>query len=167
MVNVTEDGNQTTSQEYFCSVGLNGIQQLVFLVIFNILISITAFMGNFLIIVALPKVSSLHPPSKLLLRCLVCTDISVGLITQPIHITFLLSPENSAQCGYADLFLGIVAAVFCGVSSLTLFGISVDRLLALMLGLRYKQVVTLGRVRIFVVLFKHWHCGDVSLHRSY
>ena len=164
MANVTEDGNHTTSQQYFCSVGLNGIHQLIFLIIFNTLVSITAFLGNALIITALPKVSSLYPPSKLLLRCLVCTDICVGLITQPIYITFLLSPENSEQCGYADFFVGIVAVVFSGVSSLTLIGISVDRLLALTLGLRYKQVVTLSRVRIFVFLFWLLNIGTVATY---
>ena len=38
---------------------------------FNILLSITATLGNSLILVALHKESSLHPPSKLLYRCLI------------------------------------------------------------------------------------------------
>ena len=36
----------------------------------------------------------------------------------------------------------LAAYTFCGVSLLTLPAISVDRLLALLLGLRYRQVVT-------------------------
>jgi len=46
----------------------------------------------------------------------------------------------------------MVAAVFCGVSLSTLTAISVDRLLALLLGLRYRHVVTLRRVQVVVVL---------------
>ena len=42
--------------------------------------------------------------------------------------------------------------VFCAASLLTMTAISVDRLLALMLGLRYKQVVTLGRVQVFIFI---------------
>ena len=41
----------------------------------------------------------------------------------------------------------------CGVSVLTLTAISVDRLLALLLGLRYRQVVTLKRTYMMVITF--------------
>ena len=44
--------------------------------------------------------------------------------------------------------------VLCGVSLFTSTAISVDRLLALLLGLRYRYVVTLRRVR--VVIFSFW-----------
>ena len=46
----------------------------------NIFLSITATLGNVLILVALRNVSSVHPPTKLLLRCLAVTDLCVGLI---------------------------------------------------------------------------------------
>ena len=153
MGNLTKYRDQTIYQEYLCSVWVDGTHTIIFLVILNILLSITAFLGNALIFVALQKVSSLRPSSKLLFRCLVVTDLSVGLITQPIYIMFLMSPENSAKCRYAEFITEIVSVVFCGVSLLTLSGISVDRLLALMLGIRYRHVVTLGRVRIIVALF--------------
>ena len=42
--------------------------------------------------------------------------------------------------------------IFCGVSLLTLTAISIDRLLALILGLRYKHLVTLRRVWVVVVI---------------
>ena len=57
---------------------------------YNIL-SFTAFAGNSLLIVALRKVSSLHPPSKLLYRCLATTDLLVGLISQPLYATCWIS----------------------------------------------------------------------------
>ena len=43
--------------------------------------------------------------------------------------------------------------VLCGVSILTSTTISVDRLLALLLGLRYRHVVTLRRVRAAIICF--------------
>ena len=43
--------------------------------------------------------------------------------------------------------------VLCGVSILTSTSISVDRLLALKLGLRYRHTVTLRRVSVAVILF--------------
>ena len=68
---------------------MGGHQQLsiCFLAVY-ILLSITAFAGNSLILVALYKESSLHPPSKLLYRCLATTDLLVGLIVQPLNATY-------------------------------------------------------------------------------
>ena len=43
--------------------------------------------------------------------------------------------------------------IFCSVSLLTLTAISVDRLLALLLGLRYRQVVTLKRTYVTLTAF--------------
>ena len=57
--------------------GLKG--HLLFISILNSILSLTAFLGNSLILIALHKESSLHPPSKLLLRCLATTDLCVGL----------------------------------------------------------------------------------------
>jgi len=153
MANLTEDGNRTTHEKLYCSVGISGMQQSILLSTLNILISITAFLGNALIIIALQKVSSLHLSSKLLFRCLTYTDLCVGLILQPLYITYLLSPEDSKCCYYFETITYMVAAVFCGVSLFALTAISVDRLLALLLGLRYRHVVTLRRVQILVVLF--------------
>ena len=97
--------------------------------------------------------SCLHPPSKLLLGCLATTDLCVGLITQPIYVNFLLSTENSKHSYHSVILSNIMGAIFCGVSLLTLTAISLDRLLALKLGLRYRQVVTLRRIWILVVAF--------------
>ncbi|KAL9960118.1 hypothetical protein ACROYT_G033527 [Oculina patagonica] len=44
---------------------------------------IATVLGNTLILVALRKESSLHPPSKLLYSCLAITDLLVGLIVGP------------------------------------------------------------------------------------
>ena len=50
-------------------------------------------------------------------------------------------------------FDGLAAYTFCGVSLLTLIAISVDRLLALLLGPRYRQVVTVKKTYIAVLAF--------------
>ena len=52
-----------------------------------------------------------------------------------------------------------MAVVLGGVSLLTITAISVDRLLALVLGLRYRQVVTLRRAHIFVII--SWISGFI------
>ena len=56
-------------------------------------------------------------------------------------------------CYYADLSISLLTGYFlCSVSLMTLSAISVDRLLALLLGLRYRQAVTLKRACITVIV---------------
>ena len=115
--------------------------------------SITSFLGNALILIALHKESSLHPPSKLLLRSLATTDLCVGLISQPLLATYCMSLANEQgnMFRYALAAAFATGNIFCGVSVLTLTAISVDRLLALSLGLRYKLVVTSKRTYVIVI----------------
>ena len=152
MVNVAEDGNHSSIPELFCTPRIVEEYQEITIAAFNIPLSVTAFLGNVLIIVALQKPSSLHPPSKLLLGCLASTDLCVGLITQPLFVVFLMFRNNSKPCFYVVTMFRLTGVIFGGVSLMTLTLISVDRLLALLLGLRYKQVVTLKRVWILVVI---------------
>ena len=73
-----------------CSPSLAGglqPQSIYFSAAVYILLSITTFLGNSLILVALQKESSLHPPSKLLCRCLATTDLLVGIFSQPMMAT--------------------------------------------------------------------------------
>ena len=64
-----------------------------------------------------------------------------------------MSPEYfEGSCIYLGILSNTSSSLFCGVSLLTLTAISVDRLLALLLGLRYRHVVTLRRAWIFVIV---------------
>ena len=49
----------------------------------NILLPIKVILGNALIIIALHKDSSFHPPYKLLYQCFATTDLLVGLVIHP------------------------------------------------------------------------------------
>ena len=145
-------------EELLCSPSLvGGLQQqlsICFLAV-DILLSIAAFAGNSLILVALHKESSLHPPSKLLYRCLATTDLLVGLVAQPLYATYWMSvfQEHWSRCRYARDAGYVTSHVLILVSLMTMTAISVDRLLALLLGLRYKQIVTLKRTYIIVTTF--------------
>jgi len=68
------------------TVGLQG--HLTFRSVLNSFLSITAFLGNSLILIALHKESSLHPPSKFLLRSLETTDLCVGIFAEPLVVTY-------------------------------------------------------------------------------
>ena len=156
--NITGSGtNAQTFEESLCSsvwVGEFKQQSISFSAI-NILLFTTAILGNSLILVALHKESSLHSPSKLLYSCLATTDLLVGLVTQPLYTTYWMSlvHEHWSLCQYARDAVYVSSYALCSVSLLTLTAISVDRLLAMLLGLRYKEVVTLRCTYIILAIF--------------
>ena len=156
--NITGDDTQTKKLDgSLCSQvwATEFKQQSISFSAVNILLSITATLGNSLILVALHKESSLHPPSKLLYRCLATTDLLVGLVNQPLYATFLISCTLRNWSVFRFTYDGvyITSHVLCGVSLFSLTAISVDRLLALLLGLRYKRIVTLKRIYAILALF--------------
>ena len=156
--NITGNGTQTKTFEILvCSPVwvVEFKQQSISFSAINILLSIAAILGNSLILVALHKESSLHPPSKLLYRCLATTDLLVGLVNQPLYAAGWMSVvyEHWSFCRYARDATVISSYVLCGVSLMTMTAISVDRLLAMLLGLRYKEIVTLRRTYIILAIF--------------
>ena len=161
--NFTDDENQKTFIELWCFTefirSVDG--ELLFISALNIFLSISAFLGNTLILVALHKETSLHTPSKLLYRNLAISDLCVGIIAEPLIVTYWTSAvkERWDICYYTNRAQTFSGYTLCSVSLLTLTAISVDRLLALLLGLRYRQVVTLRRTCI--IAFGFWFLSIV------
>jgi len=90
-------------------------------------------------------------------------DLGVGLLVQPLYVAFIMSPlmEINGDDVFYVLQVGLTLCWCLGqVSILTLAAISVDRLLALFLGLRYRHVVTLRRVTVVIVWF--WSTGALA-----
>ena len=156
-VSTVEKQNTFLVEQFHCSPDLlhAGTHQYRFISVLNSFLSVTAFLGNALILVAFRKESSLHPPSKHLLRSLTTTDLCVGLIVEPLYVTLLVTVVNEDWnvCHYVAVAYSIASFFFSSVSLFTLTALSVDRLLALLLGLRYKQVVTLKRVYFITITF--------------
>ena len=137
----------------------------IFLIALNIFLSVTATLGNALILVALRKISSICPPTKLLSRCLAVTDLCVGLLCQPLDVFFILADFRHIDYILKDITYVIhnfFVDVFFAASALTSAAISVDRLLALLLGLRYRHV-TLCRVRVVIAYVWFTAVSNASL----
>ena len=158
MENFTVDRNFTGEiSRAFTSALQIGVVE--FLSAFNMFFSITASLSNALILVSLQKESSLYPPTKLLLRCLAVTDLCVGVIVQPLGSVLRLSSTRSYWQNTSTLHQLHRALSFTlyGVSVFTtISAISLDRLAALLSGLRYRHV-TLPRVRAVIICF--WLIG--------
>ena len=150
MVNSTEGGNVTVMKTLLSANVRVGLYIAIAAV--NIVFSITASLGNILILIALRKVTSIHPPTKLLFQCLAITDLGVGLISQPLMvarslIVYIKNLDLKFWYIFFHLLFRSSSIIFSGVSVFASTALSVDRLLALFLGLRYRHVVTLKRVR--------------------
>ena len=160
MINFTSQRNKEEIQFSSCSLTIAESEETpcnvnhYFFVSVHVILSFTSLTGNTLILIALQKLSSLHSSSKLLFRCLSCTDLFVGLFSQPIFVTYLsaMVNKNRNTCELTESLAFISSSILCGQSISTLTAISVDRLLALVLRLRYRQVVTFNRVRLFVTI---------------
>ena len=153
MANSTEYENSTSATDVTLWNAYSTSMAIILAGI-NIFLAITASLGNALILIALHKVTSIFPPTKLLFRCLAVTDLLVGLISQPLYLTFLFPKftawnVNVAITRAGEFFFSLLPAV----SLLTSSAISLDRLLALLLGLRYRHNVTLRRVWLVILCF--------------
>ena len=75
-------------------------------------------------------------------------------ILQPLNVfmTVTVIQRYTQLCSQLMVVLYLVGLVLFGVSLCTMTAISIDRLLALLLRLRYRQVATLDRYRLLVAL---------------
>ena len=166
--NSTDQGMWQPYELMICSVELTESSHapLICIVVINILLAVTAFVGNLLILVALGKNCPLHPPSKLLLRSLTASDLCVGILAEPTFIAYWLSvvKKKINFCLFAHRTIYVTGNMLCAVSILTTTTIAVERLLAFTLGLRYGQVVTLKRTSVLLMVYWVFSITGSTLH---
>ena len=126
---------------YIVNCGINGV------------FSCSAVAANALIMVTILRTPSLRSPTFYFLFGLAVSDFGVGLLTQPLYIMYKaagLYKNSNLNCAAGISFV-LVSNQLSGVSFLTITLVSTDRFLALYLHLRYKQLITLHRVKIALV----------------
>ena len=154
--------------ELFCNESLNYLPAFTelkdlrstFIVncIFNNFMTYTSIMLNIVTIYAIQKTSAMAKTLKTLLLSLACSDVAVGLFSQPIYTFFLvkwLQLEN-INCNTYQV-LNISGYLFSTASFLGVVAVSVDRFLAVHLHLRYQELVT--HKRVVVVVITKWVCS--------
>ena len=126
--------------------------------IFNNFLTHTSIMLNIVTIYAIHKTSAIAKTLKTLLLSLACSDVAVGLFSQPIYTFFLVKwfqPDN-INCDIYQV-LNISAHLFSIASFLGVVAVGVDRFLAVHLHLRYQELVT--HRRVVVVVIGKWLCS--------
>ena len=123
--------------------------------------SLTALLGNFIVVYSFWIASSMSRSSKLLLLNLAASDLCVGFLVHPLNAATMAEISSLAMSSDFDQSMALLcplvktslffAIFFGGVSLLTVAAISIDRYLALSLHLRYAQLVTPRRVGVAIV----------------
>ena len=116
--------------------------------ILNALFSIITCVGNSTILLAIKNTRDLHSPSYVLLGCLAFSDLLVGLLCQPLFVGVKIAEFERSFTVYCWLRVLQARSAWttAGVSLLIVVAVSVDRLIALHLHLRYSAFVTVPRV---------------------
>ena len=120
--------------------------------VFNIFLTHTAFMLNIVTIYVIQKTSTMPKTLKTLLLSLACSDVAVGLFSQPLYTFFLINwlRLHNPGCNTQQVRT-ISSSLFSTASFLSVVAVSVDRFLAVHFHLRYQELVTHRRVVIVVI----------------
>ena len=134
----------------------------------NSVFSIVTCIANAVTLHVIRKTQELHSPSFFLLFVLAASDLLVGLICQPSFVGLKIAQLGNDFSVYCTMGMAHVISSWTtsGASLLTLSAVSIDRLLALTLHLRYNTIVTVPRVfqtafclwvfAITVVMLRFW-----------
>ena len=124
--------------------------------VLNSVSSLTAVAGNAVVILVVWKTPALHTPSNVFLCCLAISDLTVGLIAQPLFVIHKIGEllQNHSMYCTTRILTESVGYITAGTSVLIMTGIAIERYLALYLHLRYKQIITTKR--ILVAAFCLW-----------
>lgn len=122
--------------------------------IFNVVLTLTASVGNALISCAILSSQNLQTPSYLLITSLAFTDLLVGLVYHPLQISLIAHILNNNAKGVCQILpiYSFVITFLCVLSFMMVAFISFDRNLAFKLRHRYRFTVTKRRVRLLILL---------------
>ena len=134
---------------------------IVFICTVNVVLSISAVLGNAIILLILYQCRTIHSSTKALFYSLTLSDFGVGMVAQPSQVASGLGVLRANLHLFCSIqpFYAAVAYFFCSVSFVTMTAISIDRYLALYFRMRYRVVVTVKRVAVTLVFL--WACSIV------
>ena len=123
---------------------------LVALMVLETFISLTATIGNLLVLVTIWRSPRLQSSSNTLVFGLALSDLCIGIVSEPLYVGFqAVLFKNSGKITSCTLTNSIIliSTFLTVVTLLTVTAMSVDRYLAMYLHLRYEQVVTEKKTR--------------------
>lgn len=113
----------------------------IFTACINLALSVSAILGNTLVLIAIRRTTALWLPTKILLCSLAFADLGVGLIAQPFFALKILLEGRLPRCVVGVVF-DFVSGHLSIASFMTMMAISIDKCMAAQLKMRYRIVVT-------------------------
>ena len=162
------NSSSTTEHELSCCCGISWEEfqasattpVVTFSGIVLVLTSISAVVGNSLVLASIWRTPSLHSPSNVLIVGLAVSDLCVGLLVEPAAFVYQLAQSNVMSAHvfcYAAVLVWSSGNLLTLASLISITAISLDFYLVLYLHLRYKELVTVARmVRVVVGI---WVCA--------
>lgn len=139
--------NSKTNEQQIRVSQADDFNNLIIKCVVNAVFSLTALVGNGLVLGAIWKTPSLHSPSNILLFGLASSDFGVGLIVQPLYVTLqIIEVVTKEYLTSAWTSYRITQAIFVSTTLLTITAVSVDRFLALHLHLKYIFLIWIASV---------------------
>ena len=152
-----------SSKIFIVNTRTGDYNNVISICVVNAPFSLTAFLGNAVVLSAIYKTSSLHSPTNILLACLTASDLAIGLVVQPLFMLYHVAslPDSQVKFDVVSTVFSVLSYWLCSVSFAIVAAVGVDRLLALELHLRYTELVTNSRTGYIVFLI--WViCGLLS-----
>ena len=130
------------------------VPSLITNAVINSILACMTVIGNILILTSLRKTTRVHTASKALYCSLALSDLGVGVFVQPLFVVRLLEGKEGLidLCRIMGTIVNVAGVISVGVSLQTLSVISVDRVLAIRLKMRYKEVATISRIRAILAI---------------
>lgn len=128
------------------------------LTVVNSLSSFIGSVANILVIITISKSTSLHRVTDSLILSLACADLTVTAIMEPLftyHINYYIQTDGTLF----DVFHDITGYVSNLASISLLLVVTVDRLIAIRLPLKYKVFLSKRKVTIIIIIT--WICSFV------
>ena len=122
-------------------------------ILVNSLSFIPTVVINLLVVLAIYRTPAIQTPSNILLCSLACTDLTVGLLVQPVYIISRIAEVLNSFELFCSTWLvsRLLASWMANVSLLTLTVVGIDRVLAMHLGMQYRTVVKTSRMTTVAV----------------
>ncbi|XP_028516373.1 melanocortin receptor 4-like [Exaiptasia diaphana] len=130
------------------------IKGCIALIIINAALSISVICSNAAVIFTILRTPSLKKPSNYLILVLALADLGVGALVAPCFcVTIACTLARNYQCliSSKDVYT-ITGSIFITASIWTLAALTADRLIAITLHLRYREIVTVVRTGVICTI---------------
>ena len=137
--------------------------------IFLIFILIVAALGNILVMIVYMQSRSLRRHvTYLFVNSLAVSDLLVAMTVIPVKVVLAIHNHHFCSTNFVCKFYFTTDVLFFTASITNILSVTIDRFIAIMVPFKYKDILTLSRVRIWVAcVWVYSFCWAVLVHLNH